>query len=102
MTTNTEWETRELGIHDASRSLARNVNDLSTNPGVVSVRRYSKPVLAIMNWDDYEGLMETLEIVKDTEAMESFRRAVKQFEARRGPGLRGVCDRVGLLARRRY
>ncbi len=31
--------------------------------------------------EKYEGLMETLEIVKDTEAMESFRRAVKQFEA---------------------
>ena len=31
------------------------------SPGVVSVQRYGKPVLAIMTWDDYEGLMETLD-----------------------------------------
>ena len=41
---------------------------------LVGIQHYGKPVLAIMNWDDYEGLMETLEIVKDTEAMESFHR----------------------------
>ena len=66
MTTNFEWETLEFGMHDASRSLASIVEDLNVTPGVVSVRRCGKPVLAIMNWDDYEGLMETLEIVKDT------------------------------------
>ena len=96
MTTNTEWETRELGMHDASRSLARIVNDLNATPGVVSVRRYGKPVLAIMNWDDYEGLMETLEIVKDSEAMESFRRAVKQFEAGEGRDFEEFAAELGL------
>ncbi len=34
-----------------------------------------------MTWDDYEGLMETLEIVRDPETVESFRKAVEQFEA---------------------
>ena len=34
-----------------------------------------------MTWDDYEGLLETLEIMKDPETMESFRRAVKEIEA---------------------
>ena len=63
---------------------------------VSPVRRYGKPVLAIMNWDDYEGLMETLEIVKDTEAMESFRRAVKQFEAGEGRDFEEFAAELGL------
>ena len=97
MTSKTEWETRELGMHDASRSLARIVEGPQFDtPGVVSVRRYGKPVLAIMNWDDYEGLMETLEIVKDTEAMESFRRAVKQFEAGEGRDFEEFAAELGL------
>ena len=81
MATKTERQTLELGMHDASRSLAQIVKELNETPGVVSVQRYGKPVLAIMTWDDYEGLMETLEIVRDPETMESFRKAVEQFEA---------------------
>ncbi len=76
-----ERETLELGIHDASRSMAKIVETLNATPGVVSVLRYGKPVLAIITWDDYEGLMETLEIAQDPDTMEVFRRAVSQIEA---------------------
>ena len=96
MTTKIERQTRELGIHDASRSLAQIVKDLNESPGVVSVQRYGKPVLAIMTWDDYEGLMETLEIVRDDEAMESFRRAVKQFEAGEGRPFEEFAAEIGI------
>ena len=50
----------------------------------------TRPVL------DNEGLMETLEIVKDTEAMESFRRAVKQFEAGEGRDFEEFAAELGL------
>lgn len=96
MATKTEWEARQLGIHDAGRSLARIVKDLDEAPGVVSVQRYGKPVLAIMTWDDYEGLMETLEILKDTELMESFRRAVEQYEAGGGRDFEEFAAELGI------
>ena len=96
MATNTEWEARQLGIHDAGRSLARIAKDLDEAPGVVSVQRYGKPVLAIMTWDDYQGLMETLEILKDTELMESFRRAVEQYEAGGGRDFEEFAAELGI------
>ena len=80
MAANIQRQTREVGIHHAGRHLSHLVKELDESPGVVSVQRYGKPVLAIMAWDDYEGLMETLEIMKDPEAMDSFRRAAKQLQ----------------------
>ena len=87
---------REMGIHDAGRSLGQLVAELEEAPGVVAVRRYRKPVLAIMAWDDYEGLMETLEIMKDPELMESFRRAVKQYEAGEGRDFEEFAAELGI------
>ena len=45
MATKTERQTLELGMHDASRSLAQIVKELNETPGVVSVQRYGKPSL---------------------------------------------------------
>ena len=96
MTMETRQAIREMGIHAAGRSLGQIVGELEETPGVVAVRRYRKPVLAIMAWDDYEGLMETLEIMQDPELMESFRRAVKQFEAGEGRDFEEFAAELGI------
>ena len=96
MVANIERQTREVGIHHAGRSLSHLVKELDESPGVVSVQRYGKPVLAIMTWDDYEGLMETLEIMKDPESMESFRRAVKQFQDGEGRDFEEFTAELGI------
>lgn len=72
----TSRETRELTMVDARRELTKLPEQLGATPATVAVTRRGKPVLAIMTWDDYEALVETVEILSDDDAMEQLRRAV--------------------------
>jgi antitoxin YefM len=47
--------------------------------GAVKVTRRGKPVLAVMSWDLYESITETLEIMSDPEMMAAFRQGVKDM-----------------------
>ncbi|MFH0765696.1 MAG: type II toxin-antitoxin system prevent-host-death family antitoxin [Calditrichota bacterium] len=50
---------------------------------VVQIRRNRKPVAAVMSWEAYESLMETLEILSDPEAMEAIRDSEEDIAAGR-------------------
>ena len=42
--------------------------------------RRGKPVLAIMTWEDYQAILETLEILGDNDAVEQLRRSIKEVK----------------------
>lgn len=48
---------------------------------VVAVTRRGKPVLAVMPWEFYESLMETLEVIGDEELMAQLRRSAEEIKA---------------------
>ena len=53
-------------------------------PGVVAVTRHGKPVLAVMSWDLYESIVETMEILGDQKLMKAFRQGVKEIAEGKG------------------
>jgi PHD/YefM family antitoxin component YafN of YafNO toxin-antitoxin module len=55
---------------------------LSQTHETVTVTRRGKPVLAILPWEEYEALVETLEIMADENLMAALRQSLK--EAQRG------------------
>ena len=61
-------------LNDLSRKLAKPSKQAS-----VTVTQKGKPVLAILNWEFYESLLETLECLSDEEQMKSFRQGVKEI-----------------------
>ncbi len=48
---------------------------------VVAVTRRGKPVLAVMPWEFYEALTETLEVMSDDTLMESLRQSIGELKA---------------------
>ena len=52
--------------------------------------------LTIMAWDDYESLIETLEILGDPEAMDALSRAESQIAAGKGRPFEDVAAELGL------
>ncbi len=54
----------------------------STEDNAVAVTRRGKPVLAIMTWELFEAIYETLEVMGDEQLMKSLRQGIK--EAREG------------------
>ena len=50
----------------------------------IAITRRGKPVLAIMPWEFYESLVETLDILGDEELLASLRQAITEAEAGKG------------------
>ena len=52
-------------------------------PEMITVTRHGKPIMAILPWELYESIMETIEVLGDEELMAAFRQGVKDIEAGR-------------------
>mgnify|MGYP001582598498 CR=1 FL=1 len=46
----------------------------------VAVTKRGQPILAIVEWELYESILETLEVMGDPELMQALRRSVKEAQ----------------------
>ena len=78
--------TRSMPIIEARQKLTALPEELDKKPetGAVAVTRRGKPVLAIMSWDVYESIVETMEILSDEKMMSSLRQSVREIAAGKG------------------
>ena len=72
-----------LSTAEARRALSRLPAYFIKNPdaGAVAITRRGRPVLAVLSWDQYEALVETLDILGDEEQTAQLRRAVAEIKA---------------------
>lgn len=71
----------ELTISEAREQLTSLPEELERQPGAVAVTRRGKPVLAVLPWDAYESLIETVEIMGDERLMSDLRQAIQEVSA---------------------
>lgn len=69
---------REIPIAKARDELTTLPEQLAEKPAAVAVTRHGKPVLAVMPWELYESVIDTLEIMGDEDLMDSLRQAIKE------------------------
>jgi antitoxin YefM len=74
---------RSMSIAEARDNLTRLPDQLEhdENLTVVQVTRRNKPVLAIMPWQFYESLLETLELMDDAEFIAALRKSISELVA---------------------
>ena len=74
---------RELPIIEARKQLTSLPEELARHPetGALVVTRHGKPVLAIMHWDLFETITETLEVMGDPALMALLRQSLKEADA---------------------
>ena len=70
---------KDLPITEARDELTLLPDRLSETHETITVTRRGKPVLAILSWDEYEALVETLEIMSDEELVQSLRQGMKDI-----------------------
>ena len=80
-----EAQGREIPVLEADHTLARLADEFAPNPqeAVAVITRHGKPALAVLSWEYFESLLETLEVMGDEEAMTAIReyeRALKSGE----------------------
>ena len=68
----------QIPIIKARDRLTSLPEELAEEPGAIAVTRRGEPVLAILPWDLYESIMETLEILSDEELMLALRQSIKE------------------------
>lgn len=67
-----------ISITKARHELTTLPERLAEVGGALPVTRRGKPVLAIMPWELYETIIETLEIMGDEELMAALRQSIKE------------------------
>ena len=83
---------KDLPITEARHEITSLPERFAKNPGAIAVTRRGKPVLAIMPWDLYESILETLEILGDQDLMSALRQGIKDIEE----GKTYSMDEIGL------
>lgn len=91
-----------LSISEAQKELTRLPEQFEEQPEAVTVTRYGKPVMAILAYDTYkslvetiDSLLETIEILHDEELMATFRESVKELAEGQGQPLDSVLKELG-------
>ena len=77
MTTYTEYGTENIPIVQARAMLTQLPERLSAENRAVALTRHGKPVLAVMPWDLFESIMETMEIMGDVDMMAALRQGIE-------------------------
>ncbi len=77
MTTYTEYGTENIPIVQARAMLSQLPERLSAENRAVALTRHGKPVLAVMPWDLFESIMETMEIMGDVDMMDVLRESIE-------------------------
>ena len=77
--------TKSMGMIDARKRLTSLPEEFAQAPelGAVAVTRRGKPVLAVLSWDLYESLLETMEVMGDPDLMKSLRSGMRDAESGR-------------------
>jgi len=82
-----------IPIKEARGRLSEFANTLD---GPVKITRRGSPVLAVLPWEAYEALCETLEIMSDRDLMEKLYKSIRDIEAGRTVPLEDVEAELGL------
>ena len=70
--------------------------DQAAKDQILAVTRRNKEVMAVMSWELYEGLLETLEILSDPDLMNRLRKGIEDVKAGRTHTLSEAHERLGL------
>jgi len=90
--------TETLSIMEARSKLTTLPEEFERSPetGAVTVTRRGKPVLAVMPWELYDSIVETLEILGDDRLMKALRKSLQQARKGRTHSTAQVKKRLGL------
>ena len=77
-------EMKNYSMSEARNELTAMPEKLEKQRGAAAITRRGKPVLAVMPWDLYESIMETLEILGDEEMTAALHKGVGEIAAGKG------------------
>lgn len=86
----------KISISEAREQLTKLPERLAAEPEVIALTRRGEPVLALMTWELYEVIEETLEIMEDPDFMAALRQSIKEADEGKGTPWETVKAELGL------
>ncbi|OGW80609.1 MAG: prevent-host-death family protein [Omnitrophica bacterium RIFCSPHIGHO2_02_FULL_51_18] len=87
---------KDIPITEARYELTSLPERLSRAHEAVTITRRGKPVLAVLPWDEYEALVETLEIMGDNDMMAALAQGIREFKEGKGIPWEKAKGKLGL------
>jgi len=70
---------KQMSISETRKRITSLEDELSYDD-TISVTNHGKEVFALLRWDTYESIAETLEIISDDEVFMDFKKGVTQIQ----------------------
>jgi len=86
-----------ISVRELRPKLSKVIDDIHKKFDRYVITRRGKPEVVMMSIDDYEGLLETLEIESDPEWMADIRQAEKDIKNGKGVSLEEARRRLGIV-----
>lgn len=91
-----ESDTEHIPIVRARAMLTQLPELLADENRAVALTRRGKPVLAVMPWELFQSIVETMEIMGDPEMMEALRRGIRDVQEGNVVSLDEVVAQLGI------
>jgi len=85
----------KISITEARDKFMR-LPDQAAKHQILAVTRRNKEVMALMSWELYEGLLETIEVLSDPKLMNHLKKGIDDIKAGRIHTLSEAYERLGL------
>ena len=72
--------TKYISVRELRKNLAKVIKDTKTHYERYVVSKHGEPEAVLMSMDDYEGWLETLEIMSDPETVKDIKQAEKDIK----------------------
>lgn len=70
---------KQMNIAEARKKFTKLEDEFTDAEKIIRVTKHNKPILAVMPWEFYETLMETLEVITDKTLMSQLKISIKQL-----------------------
>jgi prevent-host-death family protein len=85
----------KLTITEARKKLMKLPDEAAKNE-IIAITRRNKEIMALMSWELYEGLLETIEILGDEELMKNLNKGMEQVRSGKTHSVGQARKRLGL------
>ena len=86
---------QKLSITEDRKAFMK-ISDKTEGNQVIAVTKRNKEVMAVMSWDLYEGLLETMEILGDPELMGDIKQGMEEIKSGKTYSIEESRRRLGL------
>jgi antitoxin YefM len=84
-----------VSITEAKNKLLDLIRNIKLRHQVVAITRGGVPTAVLLSMDQFEGLMETIEILSDSKSLRSLKRSLKQADSGKWVSHEAVFGREG-------